>query len=407
MKKTLLSIFAFSAVMASAQIADFPVTISTNTINSGETVSVTIDSSQLGYDYYLRDNSNNNIVLGPVSGNEGSIAFNTGSLTSNTTFNVFAKDQDNLLEITSYNDYIDFTNDNRGIDQEVTVAAWIKTNQSSGLRNIVLDYGAGDAGYILRIDDNGRASISGRDGTNTYKTSNPSTTVVTDNQWHYIVGSIDLNNGGQWKIFVDGVFENGGFNGAGNSMANNDNLYIGHTFSTSASYLGKIRDVTIWNKALTDAQIVSNMSACISGTESDIVGHFLLNENDIKVIDYSTTAINGVYTNGTPSNSVENTSCNDSLEMSQTVTVIVNSVGIDELSSESLSIYPNPATSQITITNNQSQVLNIKIIDVTGKTVTTVNGNVNTVNVSDLARGIYFLQVQTENGLLNSKFIKE
>ena len=394
--------------MASAQIADFPVSISVNTINSGGTVSVTIDSSQLGYDYYLRDNSNNNIILGPISGNDGSIAFNTGAITSNTTFNVFAKDQGNLLEITSSNDYINLTNDNRGVNQEVTVAAWIKTTQSSGLRNIILDYGGtGDAGYILRIDNNGKAEISGRDGTNTYKTSNPSSTIVTDNQWHYIVGSIDLNSGGLWKIFVDGVFENGQNYGPGNSMSNNHNLYIGNTFSTSSSYLGKIRDVTIWNKALTAAEISSNMSACISGSENDIVGHFLLNENDTKTIDYSNTAINGFYGGGTPSYLVDNTSCNDSLEMSQLVTVTVNSVGIDELSSESLSISPNPTKNQLTIANIQSEVLDISIIDITGKMVKKVAGNVHTINVSNLTNGIYFLQVKTDKGLVNRKFIKE
>jgi len=42
-----------------------------------------------------------------------------------------------------------------------------------------------------------------------------------------------------------------------------------------------------------------------------------------------------------------------------------------------------------------------------GKTVKTIIGNVNTVNVSDLTRGIYFIQIQTERGMVNSKFIKE
>ncbi|NQX98180.1 MAG: T9SS type A sorting domain-containing protein [Flavobacteriales bacterium] len=82
-------------------------------------------------------------------------------------------------------------------------------------------------------------------------------------------------------------------------------------------------------------------------------------------------------------------------------------VGINELSNESLSVYPNPAKNQLTITNNQSQILNISIIDITGKTVKTIIGNVSTVNVSGLTKGIYFLQVQTEKGLLNSKFIRE
>ena len=82
-------------------------------------------------------------------------------------------------------------------------------------------------------------------------------------------------------------------------------------------------------------------------------------------------------------------------------------VGIDELSNESLSIYPNPAKNELIINNGELKIEQISIIDVTGKIVKAIIGTVNTVNVSDLTRGIYFIQIQTEKGLVNSKFIKE
>jgi len=89
------------------------------------------------------------------------------------------------------------------------------------------------------------------------------------------------------------------------------------------------------------------------------------------------------------------------------------SVGVNEqVSQSSLMVYPNPATSQLTIDlgisaslNGQNQI--ITILDVTGKTVKTIITNNNTIDVSNLVKGIYFLQVQTEKGIINSKFIKE
>ena len=96
--------------------------------------------------------------------------------------------------------------------------------------------------------------------------------------------------------------------------------------------------------------------------------------------------------------------------MHMILNLISNSVGVDEHTSGSFSIFPNPAESQITINSNNSIIENITIIDVAGKTVSTlnvVNSTRKNIDVSDLETGVYFIQVQTDNGLLNKKFIKE
>jgi hypothetical protein len=95
-------------------------------------------------------------------------------------------------------------------------------------------------------------------------------------------------------------------------------------------------------------------------------------------------------------------SCTDT---SACVTVLT--VGINEESMQNVRVYPNPATSQITISNVVSPILTIKIIDISGKTIKRINHDSNTINVSDLTKGIYFLQVQTEQSVINKKFIKE
>ena len=82
-------------------------------------------------------------------------------------------------------------------------------------------------------------------------------------------------------------------------------------------------------------------------------------------------------------------------------------VGIDETKiSNNLNVYPNPAKNELTINANE-QIQTITIIDVTGKTVQSfVNPN-NTINVSALNNGIYFLTVKTKNGISYTRFIKE
>jgi Secretion system C-terminal sorting domain len=83
------------------------------------------------------------------------------------------------------------------------------------------------------------------------------------------------------------------------------------------------------------------------------------------------------------------------------------SVGIDEKTGDiNLSTYPNPTTSQLTLNTNK-KIETITILDITGKTVKTIVSNNNTIDISGLTKGIYFLQVKTDKGIANSKFIKE
>ncbi len=83
-------------------------------------------------------------------------------------------------------------------------------------------------------------------------------------------------------------------------------------------------------------------------------------------------------------------------------------VGIETNEQEKqLSIYPNPTTGQLSVISNQLSITNISIIDITGKTVKSINKNTNTVDVSDLQNGLYILKIQTENGTVQKRFIKK
>ena len=80
-----------------------------------------------------------------------------------------------------------------------------------------------------------------------------------------------------------------------------------------------------------------------------------------------------------------------------TITVCLN-VGVDETDlSNTITIFPNPFTSQITITSTKYEVQSIKIVNVLGKEVighlSLVNGKSITIDLNDVSNGIYFVQV--------------
>jgi hypothetical protein len=87
--------------------------------------------------------------------------------------------------------------------------------------------------------------------------------------------------------------------------------------------------------------------------------------------------------------------------------VAITIVGIDENEFyTSFLIYPNPTKSILNI-DPEVNIETIVIMDVMGKTIKTIVTPNNTIDVSFLTKGIYFLQIQTDTILKSRKFIKE
>jgi hypothetical protein len=82
------------------------------------------------------------------------------------------------------------------------------------------------------------------------------------------------------------------------------------------------------------------------------------------------------------------------------------------LNESQVTIFPNPATNELYIKNNNNLALqNISIADLTGKVVFNQdiqNIDSNAVNITSLAKGIYLVTVETQSGLTaTSKIIKQ
>lgn len=84
-------------------------------------------------------------------------------------------------------------------------------------------------------------------------------------------------------------------------------------------------------------------------------------------------------------------------------------VGIEEINSNEINIYPNPAKDIIFIDNgSQAIITNITIVDLLGKEVKeipTLNSNNQTVDISELKSGIYFMSIFDNKKLIGYKKI--
>ena len=83
--------------------------------------------------------------------------------------------------------------------------------------------------------------------------------------------------------------------------------------------------------------------------------------------------------------------------MSATVTFVVTGCeGVDEINGEKVTVYPNPATSNISITGlNDFANLEVMLVNIQGQIVRTVVNSLE-INVSDIESGIYFIKINCD-----------
>ena len=90
----------------------------------------------------------------------------------------------------------------------------------------------------------------------------------------------------------------------------------------------------------------------------------------------------------------------------QNINAIENGISSNSLDFH-LEIYPNPSNGIITIENNTSEHYQISVTDITGREVysTIIENKINTLNISDLSDGMYYLQYSSEKGKKNVPII--
>jgi hypothetical protein len=88
---------------------------------------------------------------------------------------------------------------------------------------------------------------------------------------------------------------------------------------------------------------------------------------------------------------------------------VISGLSIKETALNSfVSTYPNPVTDNLFIKNNSSKTGTVKLMDLTGKVISTdvVGEGVSTLNTSNLATGIYFVEVMIDNERMTQKIVK-
>ncbi len=234
-KKYLLAAFAFGLSLSAKVIAQVPNYVPTNGL--------------LGYWPF---NGNANDVSG--NGNNGTV--NGASLTSDRFGAV-----NNAYSYDGINDYINagqninFTN--------FTISTWVllNTSSSNAINAIISKISSNFQNFEIRMNPNPTFAI----GTGTSWDGLSSNQSISNLSWTNIIISFDSNN--TLKMYINGAVESStylsnyedvqGFTTYFGARPNNQGVS-----STDFFFNGKIDDVGIWNRALTQQEITALYNAC-------------------------------------------------------------------------------------------------------------------------------------------------
>lgn len=83
-------------------------------------------------------------------------------------------------------------------------------------------------------------------------------------------------------------------------------------------------------------------------------------------------------------------------------------LGVNENALLVISVFPNPVKEVLNIlTQNGSPISSIQVFDILGRLVIEEKHDFNKVDVSNLGNGLFFIKIQTTEGVVTKKIIKE
>lgn len=188
-----------------------------------------------------------------------------------------------------------------GANKKFTISCWINLNPSSTNSQdlMVLKYadascGVNERQFVFELSGSVLLFIWNSDLVSISRIVQGSTT-LTRGVWHHVAvtydGSISTNNGlDRIKFYIDGVIDNATListSGAlGDIAAGPAPLAFGSRYSSAnvrcddgpKQFNGKMDEVCIWGRLLTQSEIRDNMCKKLKGNESGLVGYWRMDE---------------------------------------------------------------------------------------------------------------------------------
>ena len=216
--------------------------------------------------------ANNNLVAAfgfnetsGLTANDNSGNNNHGTLVNGPAWNSSGR-FGGALQFDGANDMVNIADANSlDLTNGMTLEAWVNPSNLTGYKTVICkDRGTSGFSYVLSANNNA-SNVNNQRPNSRIRVGSSNRTVTGNsklplNTWSHIACTYD---GANFRYFINGV-QVANVEGTGNITTTNDLLHIGGTTVFNQFFSGRIDEVRIYNKALSQAEIQSDMNTPVA-----------------------------------------------------------------------------------------------------------------------------------------------
>jgi len=246
-----------------------------DSICEGESVIFTLNSSQVGVEYFLTDASNN--IYDLKSGTGSALTFNSGALTASNEFFIAAKPENSdlfgsALSFDGINDYVRLDSVTNLSGSEITIEYWFK---GTSLQSAVRQQAPG-ADFIISGWQGKHILINDGSTTNGLSVGDS----ATNGKWHHVAMTWKQNTANGFASYLDGVLVEQRTSSNTPLPNLNTPVLIGSYTGFSEFTNGTIDNLRIWNVARTQSEINATKDNTLPGNTPGLIAAFDFDESD-------------------------------------------------------------------------------------------------------------------------------
>jgi hypothetical protein len=216
--------------------------------------------------------------------------------------------------------------------------------------------------------------------------------------WFVVGGTYD---GSAMKIYINGVLD--ATKSQTGSVSSNGAFNVGYLYNTSRNFNGKIDEVRVWKRALSQTEISQNMCN-VTLPATSLTAYWKFNEGSgSSVQDSSGNGITLTLTGVDASNWGTDVPCPAGSQ--KVSTARIQNAGLEEVTAKKIKLYPNPASKSLPFTVSVPDEYNkgkLTVYSLTGNPLETktINAGDQQYDLSRLKEGNYIIQFESQNGSL-------
>ncbi|WP_343611631.1 endo-beta-N-acetylglucosaminidase H [Chryseobacterium oranimense] len=221
-------------------------------------------------------------------------------------------------------------------------------------------------------------------------------TALNANTWYHVAATYD---GSTMKIYINGVLD--ASKSQTGSVNSNGAFNVGYLYNTSRNFNGKVDEVRVWKRALSQTEISQNMCN-VTLPATSLAAYWKFNEGSgSSVQDSSGNGVTLTFTGIDASNWGTDIPCPAGSTIARN-----QNAGLEEVTAKKqVKLYPNPVSKSSPFTVSVPEEYNkgkLTVYSLTGNPLNTktINAGDQQYDLSRLKEGTYIIQFESQNGSL-------